>query len=202
MAYNHIAKLYDFISYLWTFGRIKKIWKTTVDLIPPGSRVLELGCGTGILAKRIRGKVSSYLGIDASEKMIELAQKNVQGKNIEFKKTDVFKFDEYRKYDVILASMFFAALRKEQVEQLLEDISKRFKGQIVFCEEHRPKKNIRGRLWNFSRHFTRLMFHLMAGDPLEPIHELEPIFEKNGFKSKEEHFFFNQFRLVALYEKK
>lgn len=202
MAYNHIAKLYDFFSYLWTFGRIRKIWKTTVDLISSGSHVLELGCGTGVLAERIRGRVSSYLGIDASEKMIELARKNVPGKNIKFRKEDVFSFDEYGKYNVILASMFFTALKKKQVERLLERISKKFKGQIVFYEEHRPKKNIRGRLWNFFRHFTRLMFHLMAGDPLEPIHELEPILEKNGFRPKKEHFFFNHFRLVALYEKK
>ncbi len=108
MNYDKIARFYDIISYLWTFGRIKKIRNKIVELIPNNSRVLGLGCGTGRLSKRISKKVNCYLGLDNSNKMISLARKKNSGTNINFQNEDIFNFNNFPDYDVIVASIFFA----------------------------------------------------------------------------------------------
>jgi SAM-dependent methyltransferase len=49
------------------FGQIK-------DILPPGSTVLDVGCGTGRLAFALEEKCSSTLGVDPSRRNIERAQ--------------------------------------------------------------------------------------------------------------------------------
>lgn len=46
----------------------------TRELLPPGARVLELGCGTGTTALRLADAAGSYLATDISSEMIEIAK--------------------------------------------------------------------------------------------------------------------------------
>lgn len=43
--------------------------------VPPGAKVLDLGCGTGRIAGHLRDRGCSYVGVDASTEMIEAAKK-------------------------------------------------------------------------------------------------------------------------------
>ncbi|MDQ2078413.1 bifunctional 2-polyprenyl-6-hydroxyphenol methylase/3-demethylubiquinol 3-O-methyltransferase UbiG [Marinimicrobium sp. ABcell2] len=49
----------------------------TRDLIPAGSRVLELGCGTGTAALRLADAADSYLATDISGGMIAIAEEKL-----------------------------------------------------------------------------------------------------------------------------
>lgn len=50
----------------------------TRGLIPPGARVLELGCGTGTAALRLADSAQSYLATDISASMIAIAQEKLE----------------------------------------------------------------------------------------------------------------------------
>lgn len=50
----------------------------TRALIPPGARVLELGCGTGTAALRLEDSAQSYLATDISAGMIAIAQEKLE----------------------------------------------------------------------------------------------------------------------------
>src|SRR5262249_20800321 len=51
--------------------------KGLVELLAPkaGERILDLGCGTGVLTAEIAGRGAEILGVDRSEKMIAQARK-------------------------------------------------------------------------------------------------------------------------------
>jgi len=49
----------------------------TLELLKPGDRVLELGCGTGSTALVLATKVRSYLATDISSGMIEIANEKL-----------------------------------------------------------------------------------------------------------------------------
>ncbi|MFH0868013.1 MAG: class I SAM-dependent methyltransferase [Candidatus Woesearchaeota archaeon] len=200
MRYSKIARFYDIISYSWTFGRIKEIRNKIAELVPNGSKVLELGCGTGDLSKRIYKKVNCYLGLDSSDKMISLARKENSGHNINFQKEDIFNFNKFQNYDIIIASVFFCALPIKSLKILIKKLSEDFSGRVILYEEHTPNNTLIGTLWKYSRYSSRYLFYLMAGDPLEPIHDFKKLFLGNGFKLVEEHYFFNSYRCVLCFE--
>jgi SAM-dependent methyltransferase len=43
------------------------------DLVPPGGRILDLGCGTGRAARYLAGRGDRVVGLDSSEEMLRLA---------------------------------------------------------------------------------------------------------------------------------
>jgi len=73
--FNRIASRYDLINDLQSFG-LHRLWKRRVlALAAPknGERALDLCCGTGDLALALNGLCASVIGIDFSERMIEVA---------------------------------------------------------------------------------------------------------------------------------
>jgi ubiquinone/menaquinone biosynthesis C-methylase UbiE/glycosyltransferase involved in cell wall biosynthesis len=69
-------------------------------LIPPGSSVLELGCGTGNLLSAL--KPARGLGLDISAEMIRLARAKFP--NLQFEVADAEAFDVDEKFDFVVAS--------------------------------------------------------------------------------------------------
>jgi ubiquinone/menaquinone biosynthesis C-methylase UbiE len=57
----------------------KEAYRQTIDTIledlMPGSRVLEIGCGTGIIAAGVASHAGEVIGVDLSPEMIRQAQK-------------------------------------------------------------------------------------------------------------------------------
>jgi demethylmenaquinone methyltransferase/2-methoxy-6-polyprenyl-1,4-benzoquinol methylase len=79
-----IADRYDVITRLLSFGRDQP-WK--VDLInraavKPGTRALDLACGTGDLALLASRRGAAVVGLDFTPRMIELARGKPQGQSV------------------------------------------------------------------------------------------------------------------------
>lgn len=68
-------------------------------IVPQGKKVLEIGCGTGEFL--IALKPSKGLGIDISEKMIEMARAKNSDKKVEFKVGEIDGVDEIFDYIII-----------------------------------------------------------------------------------------------------
>ena len=68
---------YDLIAEDYSASR-PSVWKELnifSDLLKDNDRVLDLGCGNGRLLKLFSGKKIDYLGVDNSEKLLEIAKK-------------------------------------------------------------------------------------------------------------------------------
>ncbi len=57
-----------------------RIFEQIKNLIKPGSKVIDVGCGTGRFSFTVADKVSQMVGIDLSEKNIRKAKQNLANK--------------------------------------------------------------------------------------------------------------------------
>jgi SAM-dependent methyltransferase len=68
----------------------------------PGSRILDLCCGTGQLARVLAERGFRLIGLDGSEAMLDYARKNAPG--IEFITADARTFDLGRQFDAVVST--------------------------------------------------------------------------------------------------
>ena len=86
---------------------VAKFTKRVSKFLKADDVVLDYGCGTGVVAFRIAGEVKQVLGIDASAKMVELAEEKadrLEAVNLQFARKTLF--DEGLReasYDVLIA---------------------------------------------------------------------------------------------------
>jgi len=59
---------------------------------PEGTPVLDLACGTGIMAGMLADAGVSVIGVDRSEEMLAIARKRCRGKGVRFVRADMRKF--------------------------------------------------------------------------------------------------------------
>lgn len=72
LAYNNSAGAYD--SKFNTYSVYKKQIYDFAGKLTPGSRILDLGCGSGINAEIMQNQGHSVTGLDSSESMLNLAR--------------------------------------------------------------------------------------------------------------------------------
>lgn len=99
--------------------------EAVVEFIWPlirGKRVLELGCGFGLMAARVSGHVSKYTGIDASAKCVEIARERASALlDANFILHSVSSPLEIgQKYEVVYSNDFFEHLHQKDVDAALE----------------------------------------------------------------------------------
>ena len=75
--FSAIAPRYDLVNDLQSLG-LHRLWKQRLMRLAnaqPGSRVLDLCCGTGDVAGRFAEKGARVVGLDFNEQMLTIAQK-------------------------------------------------------------------------------------------------------------------------------
>ena len=79
--FDGLANRYDLFNHLTSMG-MAGLWRAkTLDLLSPGMRVLDIGCGTGdlsIAAIQRMGNRGEVIGLDFSRNMLDLAKKRAQ----------------------------------------------------------------------------------------------------------------------------
>ncbi len=85
------------------FGRYGVVTEYLRRILPEG-KVLDIGCGPGILAGLLEGSALQYTGIDLSEEAITLARQNHPSLQEHFHVASYDQFGEAGDYDAIVAS--------------------------------------------------------------------------------------------------
>jgi ubiquinone/menaquinone biosynthesis C-methylase UbiE len=101
-------------------------------------QVLEIGCGTGSVTKRIAPRVASVIALDISERQIEEAKNYVHSSKVTFMVGDImdpnFALKIGKKFDVVYARLVFMHLTNPEIA--LKNIYKVLKpGGVVLLQE-------------------------------------------------------------------
>ena len=93
----------------------------------PPVRTLDVACGTGFLTRHLRGEV---VGLDASERMLELAR--AQAPTARFEQGDALSLPfEDREFDRVFTSYFYCHLEGDDREQFLREAQRVAKELVV-----------------------------------------------------------------------
>lgn len=118
-----LKSTYNKIAEDWVKDHNKDDWwqggtDTFLSYLPKGASILDVGCGGGIKSKYIANKGYKVTGIDFSEKMIEIAKRELP--DLYFDVVDVYELDKYSKtFDGIFAQAVLLHIPKAKVMDVL-----------------------------------------------------------------------------------
>jgi 23S rRNA-/tRNA-specific pseudouridylate synthase/SAM-dependent methyltransferase len=118
-----------------------------------GSRVLDLACGQGVLARRLAAAGAQVVGIDASPRMIEVARRRTRAAGIEYQVGDARALDPERLglFDAIACVMALANI--EPLEPMLRACARLLRpgGRWVAVLPHPAFRAPRQSSWGWDR---------------------------------------------------
>ena len=105
----------------------KNIFYENIDV--SGKSVLEIGCGVGRWAEALHGKCDSYLGLDFSEELLEIAKesyKEFDDCNFQLMSATDIKVDELiikPPFDVVIFSGFLMYINDDDINIIMDEVN-------------------------------------------------------------------------------
>lgn len=99
--------------------------------------IIDIGCGSGELSSILAKTANSVLGIDISQKMLNIAREKNINSNTRYQELSMENISSLsEKFDIAVSSLAFHYV--ENFEKLILDISKllRKRGSLIFSQEH------------------------------------------------------------------
>ncbi len=164
--FDRIARVYDRMNGLMTAGMHHRWRGRAVDLaaVGPGSRALDVATGTGDLAIALRARGAEVVGMDFSERMLELAR--AKAPDIRFEAGNALALP-YADGEFDAVTVGFGARNFSDLGQGLAEMARvtRPGGRVVVLEITTPQKPPLS--WFFKLWFDQVVPRLgrLAGDP-------------------------------------
>lgn len=130
-------KYYDnFLEYLKkdhirSNPRHNHVKKTLEQLIKPGSKVLDIGCGTGISSYYMASKGAIVTAVDLSNKLIEFAKQNSFHENVTYIVADATKLKHDKRFDIITIIDSMEHIPKDNIMDFFNVIERHSLNQTI-----------------------------------------------------------------------
>jgi ubiquinone/menaquinone biosynthesis C-methylase UbiE/protein-S-isoprenylcysteine O-methyltransferase Ste14 len=139
------AAIYDAVQPLVTLGQEASLnrWVAEQIAVPAGARILDVGCGTGLLTAQIaaRHPEVQVIGIDASRPMIAQATRKRETANCRFQQAlgEELPFADAG-FELVTSALFFHHVDRELKLRALEEIARVLKpgGVLLVADMDRP----------------------------------------------------------------
>lgn len=135
---------YDLLASIVWLPSKNRLYDKAVSFLSINSNttILELGCGTGFLTKKLIAKQAAVTSIDQSSGMLARAKARVQkGKFIQ---SDILKYKNTEKYDYVVLFFVLHELNADNRKTILksgkESLNKN--GKIIICDFSIPEEGI------------------------------------------------------------
>ena len=124
----------SFVRQLVREGR-EKMQVAIMEKLPQdlkGTRILDAGCGTGVLSRILDERGAEVVGVDISDKLIEVAKNRSRShRNIEYFSGDM-KEQSFGNFDYIIAMDSLIHYSTEDVISSIADFSNRANNSVLF----------------------------------------------------------------------
>ena len=121
-------------GYASDFSFVPGYGENVMELLtaPAGSLAADFGCGNGTLTAKLREKGYTVTGVDASEEMLSLAEKNHP--ELKLMKGDITEITLPEPVDVIFSNAVFHWIEPDRQDALARNIYRNLKpgGELVF----------------------------------------------------------------------
>ncbi|HKI87946.1 MAG TPA: HgcAB-like fusion protein [Draconibacterium sp.] len=189
-------------------GHAVKIRKQIIEeFVKPGMKILDIGCGTGMLIENAAKAGADVKGIDISEGMLKVARKRMEKSGFQDKislyNSGIVEMDTLfpeNSFDLIVSTMVFSELYFEERALVLYQIKKLLKpgGKLVIAAEVSPH-NLFKRMAHFIvRLPLALITYIIAQTGTKPVSSLKEEVSKSGFSiSSEKRSFLDSFMIIS-----
>ena len=124
----------SYVRQLVREGR-EKMQEAIMERLPEdltGARILDAGCGTGVLSRMLDERGAEVVSVDISDKLIEVAKNRSRShRNIEYFAGDM-KEKSFGNFDYIIAMDSLIHYSTEDVVASIADFSKRANNSVLF----------------------------------------------------------------------
>jgi len=189
-------------------GHAVKIRKQIVNnFVKPGMKILDIGCGTGILLEDAARAGAEAIGIDISAGMLKVAQKRIEKSELQNKisiynagAVEIDTLFSENSFDLVVSTLVFSELYQEERALALYQIKKLLKvnGKLVIAVEVQPKNLLKRIIHFFVRLPLTIITYIIAQTGTKPFTNIEEEVENSGFSIiSEERSFLDSFVLLS-----
>jgi ubiquinone/menaquinone biosynthesis C-methylase UbiE len=186
-------KDYDRGIRLLTLGRIQQIKeKIAIEYIQDGTRVLELGCGTGTLTRMMAEHGAIVTGIDASPSMLAEAERKVKDAHLDdrisLKYMDAALIGDRfppASFDLIVSTLVFSELPLEVQRFVLQACQNLLapQGCLLIADEVIPSTQVRRWFFYLVRLPLVLLTWLITRTTTHALRSFDSMLAQAGFHS-------------------
>jgi SAM-dependent methyltransferase len=152
---------------------------------PKNPRIVEIGCGDGRDASYITQKAGFYKGFDISEKLINIAKKDLP--NTQFEVADAIDFNYPPDLDVVFAFASLLHLNPKEVKDTLSKVSSALKPGGIFYISSKYSDEYKEEVKN-DKFGSRLFYFYnakiiteLAGDDFEAVKQWQEVIGKTDW---------------------
>jgi SAM-dependent methyltransferase len=185
---------YDRGIQILTLGRLQRIKEKIVhEYVHEGTRVLEIGCGTGTLTTSMAAQGAVVTGIDTSPAMLAEAQRKVAAGNLEervtLKHLDATLIGEQfspASFDLIVSTLVFSELSPDERRYVLEACATLIVpgGQMLIADEVVPSRPLPRLLFYLVRWPLVLLTWLLTRASTASLRDVSSLLAQVGFRSR------------------
>lgn len=186
---------YDAGMRIVTFGRIGRLHDAVADAAAsrPGVRVLEIGCGTGAVTRRLVERGAEVVALDQSTAMLEQARRRLGDRpdaKVEWLERTASEIDsmEAGAFDAVVLSLCLSEMSRGERAYVLAEASKRLRpgGVLVVADEVVAQGWLRRTLQRLARGPQWLLAWLLAGSVSRAIDDLRAEVAASGIEGLSE----------------
>ncbi len=184
---------YDLGIAIITLGRLDTTYVRLISSINREMKVLDIGCGTGLLTIRIAEKGARVKGIDSNPAMLEIARKRLKDSripeklkaNVEFREmgTEELETETENSYDAAVSGLCFSELSKNEIRFTLKQLGRIIKpeGLLLIADESIPENIIKRCIYGILRIPLLLITYILTGTTTKALKDLTLEVKEAGF---------------------
>lgn len=184
---------YDAGMSVVTLGRVSALHDALAAAVPEGARVLEVGCGTGAVTRRLIARGARVTALDQNPEMLEQARARLTGgaaAAVEWIEKTASEIDTLppAAYDAVVLSLCLSEMSADERRFVVRASAERLGpgGLLIAADEVRPGSPWRRTCFALLRGPQWLLGWLLAGSVSRPIPDLGAELAEAGLRVRSE----------------
>lgn len=184
------ASRYDRGMRLLSFGRIAGIYRTVAEHTPPGSEVLEIGCGTGGVTAELLKRGCQVTAVDRSRQMLSVATCKLAGAGASLRLlplpiTGLDRTFGENAFDSVVCCLVLSELTAPEERYALDSCCRLLRpgGTLIVADEALPGTRLRRLLYRGTRLPVAALAYLLTQTTTRHVRDMDAKLSRRGLEA-------------------